>query len=452
MATIPARESGLRVVVESMLDQAEEVCVYLNGYEEVPDWLAAAPRVVARLGEDLGDRGKFAFVDGFDGVYLTVDDDIAYPPDYVAATVSGLQRYPGAVVGWHGSLLDPDITDYYDHSKRHVFNHGRACLRDEVVHVLGTGALGFDTRALSVSLRDFEVPNTADLYFARLCQRQAVPQVVLAHPPGWAPPIPFPREATIWGASVDNNASRFDTRTAAAALLPELAAMRLSTLATAGPLAVLRVRDAERAVGVEAALRTLLMPFRIAVATIADEAAHSAGAAPMTATDSGAAENRPSGWTVSAATDGGTLVLTGDHGRVRFPWPLLLGPDTAAVDPSGVVLAAEPERHASLTRRLAEEELHHVTVVNPLSPLDRHPGQLLLWAIPRLAGAPDDGTCLAAAAFEPVVEADLVATVRRLLDRPDVAAAMLDAQLAATGRRARTKCGSALWNWLQEQA
>ncbi|MGN6090628.1 MAG: hypothetical protein ACTHNT_15205, partial [Actinomycetales bacterium] len=229
LASFPARASGLRTVVESMIDQADEVCVYLNGYRDVPAWLTQLTelthRVRAVLGPDLGDRGKFAFLDGFRGYYLSVDDDIAYPPDYVAASLSAVERWSRqAVVGWHGSVLSPDIADYYDHSRRRVLHHARHCPSDEYVHVLGTGALAFHTDTLSISLDDFEQPNLADLYFARLAHRQGVPAVSLAHPAGWAPAIPFPREETIWGASVDRTSSSFDTRSVAAGLLPELAA------------------------------------------------------------------------------------------------------------------------------------------------------------------------------------------------------------------------------------
>jgi len=230
IASIPQREAGLAKVVEALYDQADEICVHLNGYDAVPSFLRDDAKLRAVSGVDLGDRGKFRFVDGFTGYYVTVDDDINYPSFYVEHLIDGIERYGRrAVVGWHGSILDPAITDFYDHSRRRVLEFSKDVPEDAFVHVLGTGAAAMHTDTLALSLSDFPAPNMADIFVALQALRQDVPLVTLAHRAGWATGIPFPRAATIWGASIDANASRFDTRDMVRSHLPALARSQVRT-------------------------------------------------------------------------------------------------------------------------------------------------------------------------------------------------------------------------------
>ena len=195
-----------------------------------PAFLRDDAKLRAVSGVDLGDRGKFRFVDGFSGYYVTVDDDINYPSFYVEHLIDGIERYGRrAIVGWHGSILDPAITDFYDTSRRRVLEFSKDVPEDTFVHVLGTGAAAMHTDTLALSLADFPAPNMADIFVALQALRHDVPLVTLAHRAGWATGIPFPRAATIWGASTDANASRFDTRDTVREHLPVLAASEVRT-------------------------------------------------------------------------------------------------------------------------------------------------------------------------------------------------------------------------------
>lgn len=229
-------------VVEALLPQVDDICVWLNGYDAVPEELAGRDRVVVRLGEDVGDRGKFAFLDGFDGLYLSVDDDITYPAFYVEHCLAGIEKYAdGVIVGWHGSLLAPDITDFYEHSKREVFNFGRDLAADTAVDVLGTGAAAFLTSTLPLRTDAFVAPNMADIFFALQARTAGVPLVALAHAPGWATDIVFPRNETIWGASVNRAGGAYDTGATTAALLPDLLAQQRQPLPPPAPRPALDV-------------------------------------------------------------------------------------------------------------------------------------------------------------------------------------------------------------------
>ncbi|MFN3526221.1 MAG: hypothetical protein ACK4YU_09025 [Paracoccus sp. (in: a-proteobacteria)] len=89
MATFPARAGILMQAVHSILPQVDRLCICLNQYDDVPAALADEPKIEAMIPDrDLKDAGKFAFEPAPDDWVFTIDDDILYPPDYVATTLS----------------------------------------------------------------------------------------------------------------------------------------------------------------------------------------------------------------------------------------------------------------------------------------------------------------------------------------------------------------------------
>ncbi|MET4077418.1 FkbM family methyltransferase [Janibacter sp. UYMM211] len=190
IATMPGREEGLAIVLQSLAPQADDIHVYLNEMDEVPRSLPAYDNVFFHTGPDHGDRGKFLFVDEYEGYYLTCDDDIAYPDFYVDHLIDGIERYDRkAVVGWHGSIFHDGFSDYYSAESRRVLAYYSTRGADTGVHLLGTGAAGFHTDTLRVTSEDFTIPNMADVWLALRAQKSRTPMVVLAHERGWADPI-----------------------------------------------------------------------------------------------------------------------------------------------------------------------------------------------------------------------------------------------------------------------
>ncbi|NNF24560.1 MAG: hypothetical protein HKN63_07125 [Rhodobacteraceae bacterium] len=109
MATFPARRAILERAVARIAPQVEKLCVVLNEYDEVPQELAQFDNVEPIIpDEDLKDVGKFLpEVAPNDRVFL-VDDDIAYPDNYMRRSLRlargmGFQR---RVFGYHGSRFD----------------------------------------------------------------------------------------------------------------------------------------------------------------------------------------------------------------------------------------------------------------------------------------------------------------------------------------------------------
>lgn len=184
IATIPERWAALLDTLATLQGQADEVYVYCNGVKERPEYLPAWVRCMT--GPDAGDAGKFAACTmGLAGdVHITCDDDLNYPPDFVARLLDGLRRHGGAV-SFHGRRQKAPTASYYRGA--HI---GLPCLGfvpfDQDATVIGTGCLAF--RPADVPLRDADFAdgrNMADILFSRRCADLGIRRTVLAHPAGY---------------------------------------------------------------------------------------------------------------------------------------------------------------------------------------------------------------------------------------------------------------------------
>lgn len=218
IASIPQRTQALKKTIASLLPQVDRIGVFLDKYSEVPNFLLNNQKIEFKLSsdfhKDIGDAGKFYWVDDFEGYYFTCDDDLVYPPNYVERILSAIENYKEpVVVGWHGSVILTPFTNYYDSNSRRVFSFGAPRSNDTPVHVLGTGCLGFNTRHIKVKFNDFKTPNMADVYFALLGQDQNVPFIVIKHDKGEIYEIEESQDFSIYQHSSKNvDKSRHNTK------------------------------------------------------------------------------------------------------------------------------------------------------------------------------------------------------------------------------------------------
>lgn len=229
IAAIPSRRDALEKTVASLLPQVDTLGVYLNGWDDIPEFLNRSKVKVARSQDhgDIGDAGKFFWVDGYRGLYFCCDDDIIYPPDYVERLKRKLSEHGyRAAVGWHGSMIKGNFTSYYTASSRRVFGFQHHRPWDTPVHILGTGCVAFHTDAMKVSLRDFPEPNMADVFFAILGQKQRVPFIVVAHDAGELVEIPGTQESSIQADSRGKAKTKKDTGRRQTQLIREIGAWR----------------------------------------------------------------------------------------------------------------------------------------------------------------------------------------------------------------------------------
>jgi hypothetical protein len=189
MATMPSRVSSLKLAVESILSQCDELHIYLNDFDDVPEFLTD-PKIKAYLGKyflgDLGDVGKFFQADLWEGYIFTLDDDIIYPPDYCATMISAIEKYNRkAVITCHGrKFREMPVKSYY-HNNAETFAFYGGTFKDAQVHIPGTGVMAFHTDTLQLSLSSFQTMNMADIWVALQLQIKKIPAVVIKHMSKW---------------------------------------------------------------------------------------------------------------------------------------------------------------------------------------------------------------------------------------------------------------------------
>jgi len=205
LATIPSREDSLKIVIESLYGQSNAINVYLNGFDNMPDFLDRPGINIARSQDhgDRGDSGKFFWSDKVTGYYLTVDDDIIYPRGYVRRIVKGIdsmnKKNP---VGLHGELFK-DVISHWTRDRKGTYHFATYLAKNSPTCVLGTGCMGYHTSGMDVTPEDFKIPNMADVWFAILCEKQNKKKVVLSHEGNWLKIIPIPHNDTLWGKTVN---------------------------------------------------------------------------------------------------------------------------------------------------------------------------------------------------------------------------------------------------------
>lgn len=192
LCSIPERSDVLRQTLASLAPQVDELHLYLDRYDAVPDFVRDChPKLTVRRSHDLPglrDNGKFIpLLDRPDDCYFfTADDDIEYPPDYVNAMVKKIEHYGRlAVVGVHGVLIPEHPTGYFSSFRRvHLFT--RELEQDRLVNNLGTGTVAFHSgRLKGLDYRHFTQSGMVDLYLAAFCKARGIPMVAIERPANW---------------------------------------------------------------------------------------------------------------------------------------------------------------------------------------------------------------------------------------------------------------------------
>jgi hypothetical protein len=190
MATMPSRTASLAQAVESIIHQCDELHIYLNDFDDVPDFLQNNPKVKSYLSkyflDDLGDVGKFFRCDSWKGYVFTLDDDIIYPADYCRQMITAIERYQRkAVITCHGrKFRDMPVKSYY-HNNAETFVFYGGTIEDKVIHIPGTGVMAFHSDTLQLSLNHFQTSNMADIWMALHLQKHNIPAIVIKHLTKW---------------------------------------------------------------------------------------------------------------------------------------------------------------------------------------------------------------------------------------------------------------------------
>jgi CheY-like chemotaxis protein len=204
IASLPEREANLRLTVKSLIDQVDVMFIALNGYSSVPNWINREPKIkYDLLDNSLGDSAKFLHVEECDGYYFSCDDDLVYNKSYVYLHLEAQKTY-NSITTFHGRRYDKRPLLHY----KKDFTLNLHCLntvdKDTQVHVGGTGVMAFNTKQFKVAICDFNMPNMADLWIAKLAKQQNIPIMVLAHRLNTFRYM-RPRGKTIWQMTKDDS-------------------------------------------------------------------------------------------------------------------------------------------------------------------------------------------------------------------------------------------------------
>ncbi|WP_213546183.1 hypothetical protein [Vannielia litorea] len=213
LATYPPRESNLADVVAAILPQVNRLNIVLNQYDAPLEAFAGEEKIAQIIpDEDQKDVGKFyPDVTGADWVFM-IDDDMIYPPDFVANSIAAMEALgPGKFLGgYHGSLyyepqfsLAPkallkylrykpvNIADY-----RKPFRFYEALEKPTVVDQIATNAAvmrgeDFPLHSYMAGSQKF-----VDVRLARWCFERGITPVCLPRAAGWLGEVRF--EETIF--------------------------------------------------------------------------------------------------------------------------------------------------------------------------------------------------------------------------------------------------------------
>ena len=171
MATYEARAKTRKRAIDSIEPQLDELHVIDNSWKGTK--------------VDRADNAKFLALEGIKEpcFMFTLDDDLIYPPDYVAKTIAAIKEF-GCIITHHGrQLLGEGLHYYKGHRAFKCLEHVQ---NNEIVDVPGTGVTAFDTRYFHPKgLADSPDLRMSDLVFGLEAAKQKKQIGIISHELGW---------------------------------------------------------------------------------------------------------------------------------------------------------------------------------------------------------------------------------------------------------------------------
>jgi hypothetical protein len=204
IATMPSRLESFRAALPAIVPQVDRLYVFLDGHAAVPDF-AVDPKIIAMRSSEEGAlhcSGRFLGLgrETEDCIFATFDDDIVYPPDYVATLAAALVRFRArAVVGFHGVSFAPPFGSYL---RDRTICHFQAGLSHDVrVDLLGTGTAAFVASRLPLDPRRWPSGTMDDLIVSLAAEDRGIPRVALARRPRYLRAIEQNQTDSIYAAT-----------------------------------------------------------------------------------------------------------------------------------------------------------------------------------------------------------------------------------------------------------
>lgn len=197
MATFKPRYTGMIRRVKELINQCDMLRIYANGYTAIPQelqlYVDSGKLDFHHSDTDMGSQGKLYWLDvDCNDYYLTVDDDIYYPKNYVDTLVKAYERYPNCIVSMHGGVFcfnDNGRIPAFRKLKdiRKLYGYGNRLVEDKNAHLLGMGCactvpakVGLDKSVITGPLHSGD-----DEDIAVWAQNKGVPLIIIKHPSHW---------------------------------------------------------------------------------------------------------------------------------------------------------------------------------------------------------------------------------------------------------------------------
>lgn len=184
IATVPSRINEVKRTIESLLPQVDIVFVALNNFTAIPTHLAQKG-VFMKVTQG-SDEQKFLALDYLHtkpDIFLTCDDDLIYPPNYVEVIKEKLALYD--ITSFHGRNFNHfPIHSYYKSAGSKYRCLDKVSI-DVPVQVGGTGCMAFKPANFHVTLNDFPSKYMADVHLAVKAMKEGKRIMCIAHESGW---------------------------------------------------------------------------------------------------------------------------------------------------------------------------------------------------------------------------------------------------------------------------
>ena len=207
LASIPSRADDLGQVLDRIVPQVERLHLFLHGYNAIPPE-ALHPRIIPVLApraHPYRASGKFYGLsqEATPCLYACFDDDILYPPDYVARIARALIRQEGnAVVGFHAFRHLPPYESYIRDRRPYYF--GRRLLLETQVDELGAGTMGFVSSRLPIDPPSWKYGDTDDLSVAIEAERLGLRRLALPRPRRYLRGIRRHQTESLWQSVLED--------------------------------------------------------------------------------------------------------------------------------------------------------------------------------------------------------------------------------------------------------
>ena len=181
------RIDSLIVSLKSIYDQCDKINVCLNNHTgAIPEFLFSPKINLTFTDNSKGDAFKFLYLESSDGYFLTIDDDLIYPSNYVDFMVNKCKEHNNKkIMTLHGRNFGKlPISSYYK-SATERYQCLNEVKKDVIVQFGGTGVMCFHTSLLKKSINEFLYPNMADVWIGKFAKEKDIQILCLAHSSGY---------------------------------------------------------------------------------------------------------------------------------------------------------------------------------------------------------------------------------------------------------------------------